>query len=298
MSNSTSYRRRSHHTHSEDTVKEKVIKYICSFITFIFITILSLLICADTVFLNPYYFEKSFTTYEYTLELYNSIDDYSQAVCKRENIGTEAVQKAVTFEAVKKINDAYIGEKLKTENPYNDETYNYFVNRLKTDLKERLTAQLTEEAAGQSEELSSGADSIINDIVCYIDNAVSASHAEKLYSVTQVSDTAIKIAAAVTAVITAAFVVIVCYTGERRYRGLRYISYSIGASAFTALVLAVIFGLYTKNISLAVYPVYLQYAFENHINNSMLALLCAAISLFAVDTAVLAICWKLKRKNK
>ncbi len=293
MSSNTSYRRRIHHTHSEDTLKEKIIKYIFSFVTFIFLTILSLLICADTVFVNPHYFEKSFTTYEYTLELYNVIDDYSKSVCKKANIGIEAVQKAVTFEAVKKINDAYIGETLKTDNPYNDETYSYFISRLKSDLKE----QLNKESAVQSE-ADEGTDSIINDIVSFINNAVSASHAQKLYSVTRVGDMAIKTAAVVTAVLTAVFAVIVCYTGEKRYRGLRYVSYSAGASALTNLVFAVIFALYSKNISLDVYPVYLQYAFANHMKNSMFALLCASISLFAVNTAVLAFCWKLKRKNK
>lgn len=297
MSSNTSYRRRIHHSHSEDTLKEKIIKYIFSFFTFIFLTVFSFLICADTVFVNPYYFEKSFTTYEYTLELYNIIDDYSKSVCKKENIGTEVVQKTVTFEAVKKINDSYIGEKLKTDNPYNDETYSYFISRLESDLKEQLDIQLNKESAVQPE-AAEGTDGIINDIVSFVNNAVSASHAEKLYSVTRVADTAIKIVAVVTAALTAVFAVIVCYTGEKRYRGLRYISYSAGASALTDLVFAVIFALYSKNISLDVYPVYLQYAFANHMNNSMLALYCASISLFAVNTAVLAFCWKLKRKNK
>lgn len=298
MSSNTSYHRRRRHSHSEDTKKEVILKYVFSFITFVMLSVLSLLICAKSVFFSPVFLEKSFTTYEYTMELYENIEDYSLSSCKKSNIDTYAVEKAVTFETVKKINDAYISEKLKTDSKYNEETYDYFISNLKSDLETLLTEQMEIASIQVDDTVSKGIDTLINDITAYIDNAVSVSHADDISSFTRVSDIVLSVASAVAAVITGAFAVIVCYIGERRYRGIRYAAYSVGGTVLINTVLAVIGTVYFNNIDFILYPNYLQSAFQTHINNSILALFCASVSFFALFVMLLAICWKLKRKNK
>lgn len=281
-----------------DTGKEKVLKYFFSFITFIFITVLSLLICAESVFIHPYFLQKSFTTYEYTMELYNNIDDYAKSVSKNAGIGIDAAEKAVTFEAVKKINDAYICEKLKTENQYNDQTYDYFMGVLESNLKELLVQQLNHDSVKLTGTVNDAADAYVKDVVRYIDTAVRLSYTEDLYALIPVADTALKAASVIAGVLVGAFAVIVFYIGKKRYRGLRFVSYAVCAASITDMLLAVAAYVYTQNYGFALYPKYLQYALENHINSSILALICASVFLFAVYTALLAACWKLKRKNK
>lgn len=298
MSINTSYHRRHHHTSVEDTKSQKILKYVLSFFVCILLTVLSVLICVKSVALNPDYLKKSFTSYEYTMELYKNIDDFAKASCKKANIGTYAVEKAVTFEQVKQINDSYICEKFKVENRFTNETYDYFIIDLKNNLKTLLLQQLESDYAEISSSADVGADGMVNDIIDYIDESVSVSHAEKLYSITAIADTALKIVSIVIAVLTAAVAVIICYIGEKKYRGLRYVSYSIGGSAVINLAFVIILNIIAKNMDLTLSPVYLQYALESHINNTVFALLCASIALFAVYTAILAVCWKLKRKNK
>lgn len=298
MSSNTSYYRRHRHFHSEDTKKEKILKYVFSFITFIMLTVLCLLICAKSVFFSPVFLEKSFTTYEYTMELYENIDDYSVSCCEKSNIDTYAVEKAVNFETVKKINDAYISEKLKTDSKYNEETYDYFIADMQSNLKSLFTEQMEISSVEMNDTVNKGIDNIINDVIAYINNAVSVSHIEDISSFIRVSNIVLSIASAVTALITGAFAVIVCYIGKKRYRGVRYIAYSVGACALINMVFSVILNIYFNSMEFTLYPNYLQFALENHINSSILALICASVSSFAVFVIFLAVCWKLKRKNK
>lgn len=298
MSADTNYRRRRHRTSVEDTKAQKFLKLIFSFVIFVFLTALSVLICVRSVVFNPYYIEKSLTSYEYTMELYKNIDDFSRASCKKADIGTQAVERAVTFEEIKRINDAYVSEKLKTESRFNNETYDYFISDFETTFKELLLQQMETENVSINDTVQSGMDELIKEIIAYIDTSVSISHAADLHSFASVADTALKIASIVLAVLTGALAVIVSYVGEKRYRGIRYLAYSAGAAALINMAFAVIAYAFYKSADLAIQPLYLQYALENHISNSIFALLCASFSLFAVYTVILAWCWKLKRKNK
>lgn len=298
MSSNTSYRRRHRHSHSEDTKKEVILKYFFSFITFVMLTVLSFLICARSVFFSPVFLEKSFTNYEYTMELYENIEDYAVSCCKSSNIDSYAVEKAITFETVKELNDAYISEKLKTDGKFNEETYDYFISDLKTTLQSLLEEQMEVSSVEINDAADKGIENMIEDITAYINRAVSVSHAEDIYSFIRVADIVLMIAAVVAAVITGAFAVIVCYIGEKRYRGIRYAAYSVGGSALINMVFAVILNAYSDSMKFTLYPNYLQFALENHINNAILALICASVSLFAVFVILLAVCWKLKRKNK
>lgn len=298
MSSNTGYHRHRKYSHSEDTKKEKILKYVFSFITFLFLSVLVALICAKTVIMNPVFLEKSFTTYEYTIELYKSIEDFSDSACKKYNIDNYAVEQAVTFKTVKQLNDAYVSEKLETDSKFNDETYGFFIGNLKSELKNQLELQMQSSSVKVTKDVENGIDALINDIVNYINNAIGVSHVDKLHSVTSIADTALKIVCAAAAVITGALIVIVCYIGEKRYRGVRYVAYSVGGTSLINVVLAVIVLIYYKSADFAIYPKYLQFALENHINNLILALICASISAFSVFTVLLAVCWKLKRKNK
>jgi len=55
---------------------------------------------------------------------------------------------------------------------------------------------------------------------------------------------------------------------------------------------------YARGLALQIYPEYLQFALESHIQYCVFAFICAAAAMLAAYTAVLAFCWKLKRKNK
>lgn len=300
MSGNTSYLRHHRHSRSEDTKREIILKYILSFVVFIFMTVLSLLICAESVALNPVFLEKSFTAYEYTAELYKNIDDFSSGACKKYNIDDCAVKKVVTFKAVKSINDAYVSEKLETVGEFDDETYDFFIGNLKSELKIELERQMKSNVVEPEKavDFESGIDALINDIVSYINSAVGVSHMDKLHSITSVADTALKIVCQIAAVIIGALIVIVSYIGEKRYRGVRYVAYSFGAVSLINAVFAVIVSIYFKSTDFVFYPIYLNYALENHVNYLILALFCAFISAFSAFTVLLAVCWKLKRKNK
>lgn len=300
MSANTSYHRRHRHSHSEDTKKEKILKYIFSFIAFLFLTLLSVLICTKAVIINPVFIEKSFTTYEYTVELYRSIEDFSESTCKKYNIDSYAVENVVNFEAVKQLNDAFVSENLKTDGKFNNETYDFFIGNLKSELKSQIERQMQSSSVEVTNDVENGIDVLINDIIDYINNAVRVSHIDKIYPITSVADTALQITCAVVAVITGTLIVIVCYIGEKRYRGVRYAAYSVGGLSLINAVFAVIVSVYYKykSAGFAIYPNYLMYALENHIGNLVLALFCASVSSFAVFVILLAICWKLKRKNK
>ena len=157
------------------------------------------------------------------------------------------------------MNDAFVSENLKTDGKFNNETYDFFIGNLKSELKSQIERQM-----------QSSSVEVTNDV-------------EKIYPITSVADTALQITCAVVAVITGTLIVIVCYIGEKRYRGVRYAAYSVGGLSLINAVFAVIVSVYYKykSAGFAIYPNYLMSALENHIGNLVLALFCASVSSFA-----------------
>jgi len=289
------HRHRNHIASEADTKRQKILKYILSFLLSVMLTVLSVCVCSEYVFLSPGYLEKSFTSYEYTAELHKNIELYAANSCKRAGVSEACLEDVVTFKAVKNMNDAFIGEQLEVHNRFNNETYDYFAGILKADIKAAL---LKQPGVADAAEAERSVNRMADDIMNYVFQSVSISHTEKLMSVISVTDIALKAVIAVLAVLCVLFTVIIYYTGERRYRGLRFAAYSFGAAALINAAFAAIAKGYARGLALQIYPEYLQFALESHIQYCVFAFICAAAAMLAAYTAVLAFCWKLKRKNK
>lgn len=293
------HRHRNHIASETDTKQQKVLKYIISFILNVLLIALSFSVCSELTFFSPYYLRKSFTSYEYTAELYKNIELYAENSCKRAGIDGSCIDDVVTFETVKSINDAYISEQLGINNRLSNETYDYYIGNFKDDINALLMKQLNIiDSSAAADAYGGSVSSMVNDIVDYIYESVSVSHTEKLMSAVSVAGIAVKAVIAVLSVMSVLFIVIIYYIGEKRYRGLRFVAYSFGTAALMNAAFAVIAKVYAANLDLQLYPKYLHFALESHINYCVFALMCVAAAMLAAYAAVLAFCWKLKRKNK
>lgn len=294
----TDYHSRRHHRVKADTKAQKIIRAILSFVLFLFLFVLGLSICARSVVVNPVFISNSFTSYDYTEKLFEDILQYADDKCLESGIGNKAAENAITFEAVKNINDSYIASLFKTSNSYSADSYQSYIEDLKQHFSSLITEQLKNDGAEMDEAVLSGIDMLSNDLERYITERLAVKSADSIITAVNISSVLFLVLSVVFTVLSAVLALIIYYIGDKRYRSLRYISYSFGAAGIMNFISAFIVQVLKSVNHFIIYPDYLFSAAMQHIRVCTVSLVFAGMAFSIAYVILIAVVWKLKRKGK
>lgn len=294
----TDYHSRRHHRVKADTKAQKIIRAVLSFILFLFLFVLGLSICAKSVFVNPAFISKSFTSYDYTDKLCGDILQYAEDKCLESGISDKAAKSAITFEAVKKINDSYIASLLKASDSYSADSYQTYIGILKEDFSSLVAEQLTNSGIETDDSVLSGIEVLSNDLESYITERIAVKSIDSIIAAVNISSVLFLVLSVVFAVLSAVLALIIYYIGDKRYRSLRYISYSFGAAGIMNFICAAAVQLFKSANKFIIYPNYLLSAAMQHIKVCTVSLVFAGMAFSVAYVMLIAVVWKLKRKEK
>lgn len=285
-------------THSGISVTSTALKYFLSFVTFLSLMCLCVSVCTKSVITNTGFFEKSFISYNYTNTLWGDVFDYSCDLCEENNTDPSFLNSVLNFETVRKINNAYVSENLQTANVLVDETYKDLIKDLKSNVKTAVKSQNSKLYEKESDQRENIENNLAEKISSYVQSAVSKANVGKLNSITDVTNPALIGVIAFFAFLFASLATITFYTEKKRYRGLRYVYYSVSSATLMNFVLGFVSMALKKNANLNVNNKYLLCALESQIDYSIISLFVVTAALAAISVLMLSVIWKLKRKNK
>lgn len=295
--NTDYHRYRRHRGNTADTKGEKLSKYILSFVLCLLLTAFIVLIGLKAVALNPKYIAKAFTSYEYTVQLQDYIKNYAYDKCLESGIDTAAAD-AVTYQAADDINKAAVYKQFELDEGDSYKDSDYYIGGMCADFSDRALKLLMQNGIDADARAKAEIDEISDDINKF---AVKCTNFEKLQEISS----AVKLAGVVLTVLLISFAIllfvlslIIYFIGSKRYRALRFISYSFGASGLISAVFCVFISVFNSSHQPNFYPVYLITALNGYIDYCLNCFAVISVAMFIAYIVLIAAVWKMKRKGK
>lgn len=281
-----------------DTSSQKAIRNVFSFFLFIAIALLSLAICTNTAFVNPSKFASIFTDATYVSAFYDDVKQYSYDVCDLSNLPHEVVDSSITYEAVEKIAVSYAEGVMDVSDQYSSTSYDGYLGDLNESLTKDLNNYVKQNGINLGKEQKSTINEFVITITDYIRQQVEFEYMDKLQTASNIGKTVATILEIVFAIASAVLVLIVVSIGNKRYRGVRAVAYSLLASALLQLSFVAEFGIIKRFKTLVIYPTYLCDSVMKYINNCVLNVAVSSFVSLSLAIVVMTIVWKLKREQK
>ncbi len=273
-------------------------KNILAFLLFLCLLLLSLSICVRAVFVNSNVIVSVFTDKSYTGALFEDVLDYAEDYCDASGVDKKIVDETVTYDKIYSIQKAYILNIFEASEQYNERAFNQDISDLNGEIVKSANIYLESISVDLTDNVKKGTQNFADNICDYIRDRISVDYINEAYSLMSTVKTASTIIIAVFALASVILITVLYYTGEKRYRATRYITYSFTAAALTDALLAAGVQIIKCFKSLVIYPYYLCDALMKHINNCVLSVALACVLLFFAALIFAAYTWRLKFNKK
>lgn len=291
----SSKKKRSHS--SSETKGEKVGRNILAFALFLTISLLSLTVCVRIAFVNPNSVVRIFVNEEYVSALRDDILAFSSDRCMSCNLPADTVEKAISYEDIYALENAYITGALGASKDYTKTTYEDNADEIRKNVKTVIDEKIKSEGLRVDKKQKNGSKKLTDEIYNYILERLEISNIDKLEAVVNVGKIVSLVGIIVFSVFAVIFALIVVSIGTKRYRALRFIVHSVNAAALLNLVLVLGVQLVKVFKDLVLYPTYLADAFMRYINRCELSVCASSVILFTIALVLTTFVWKLNRDS-
>lgn len=267
-----------------------------SFFLYVFIVLFSLSCCGVFSVVNPKAVSNVFTNRFYAESVKQDVVEYAQSKCLEASIPNDAINKAVSFDCIHQLLEAYSFSQLEVSDQYNDNAFGSLLNDYKQELNKRTQAMIDE----QKIEVDSKAslDSFCKDIVDYTKEKVEFKYMSQLKSIVKYARLLSCFVMGISAIGVFVLGLILTKKGGKNYRITRSFSYSFLAAAILNLML-VFSGVMVKlTKDLVIYPMYLAKSFMDYYNSALLSVTYASAILLLISIVLMSLTWKFKRQER
>ncbi len=290
MSNSN----HSHHSSSERK-GTKFARNFLAFILFVSILVLSFSLCTGFVFLNADRVSEIFTNNTYVTAFRQDVLQYAEDLCDEAYIPYDSVEQELTYDVIYDIATSYAGGNLCNDEMYTDTTYQSRIN----DLQNNLTASTQEMLKSYELDFDKADVEDFSSRVCkYVKEKTEFAYLDYLKKTTNIGRTAAIAAGVVSVIFVLVTALIIFYTGKRRYRSIRAITYSLTASSLFQLLMVIAFEVFKKFKTLVIYPVYLCESVMGFVGRCEITVLISAVISFIPALIFMVFVWRFKRNEK
>jgi hypothetical protein len=281
-----------------DSKKQMIARNIVAFFLFLSIVALSLSVCAKVCFVNPTRYAQIFTNQKYVNSLYEDVLQYSYDLCDESSIPYDSVDEIITYNNIYNIDEAYAYGNLTNEPQYTQTTYDDRITQLKNDLIESTTEMIKDDKLDTDSSVSNGVNEFSINISDYLRSKVEFAYMDKLQTVINFGKTISVVLIVIFALSTIILALIAFSIGNKNYRGLRAIAYSLNASALLQFGFVIAMLIIKKVKTLVIYPTYLCDSVMSFVNSGIISVTTVACILIGISLVVATVVWKLKRNQK
>lgn len=286
-----------HHHHHSETGGQKKARKILAFFLFLVISGLSLSLCLRGSVVSKGAVIDALTSDTYVSGVYKSVTDYSRDLCDECSIPYDGVDKAVTYDKIYKIQEAYYNGLFSASDSFTETTYQDYIATLGEDLN-KATAETVKaynlKVEGDSKKACAAFSKKVTD---YVYSVTELSLTNSLKAVVTMGGIATVAAAIGFALIALVLILIIVSIGSSTYRALRNISHSLYASALLNILLVLGVTGVKHFKTLVLYPDYLSKAIMQYVNNSLLSVSVSSAFLFILALCLTAVVWNIKKNE-
>ncbi len=277
---------------SREAKVSKVLRFILSFVLFGMISLLSVSICAKSVFLNPSKIEKILTSYEYVDGIRNSVIDYADDFYIKNGLDSENLDEIFDCENIKKVVSSYVSYNITSAVGYTNETYTDLINNICVDFDEDLKNQI--ENSGQQYNADK-AEKISASVREFFKSEIDIPYIEQIKTVLNIGSVGANVIFGVSVFFAVSTGLVLFFLGTKRYRSVRAISCSFStAGIFNVLIALTLYVISTvKNID--IYPIYLYDAFMSYFYMCIGDIALSGGVLILISLAIITAVWKIKK---
>lgn len=269
---------------------------IIAFFLFIAIFMLNISICGFTTYLSSKEFEKVYTNQNYVNSIYLDVKQYAYDICEYNSVPKDSVDLVVNYDTISNINEVYVLGNLGGYEDYTSTTYQNKLSAFNDDLITATNDMITNLDLSVND--SDSVQKFASDITDYLKGIVEIKYISQLKTVTNAGKLAFIVLAVISAILTLVLVLSTLLVSNKKYRGIRAISYSVIATALLDSVLILAAEIVKKTKSLVFYPSYLCSATMDYINDSIFKTGLSVLMLVAIALVLITFAWKMKRDEK
>lgn len=286
-----------HHHATHESKSVKFWKSFLAFLLFLSLTVTSLCVCARLVIISPNSFIKLFCSEAYVAALQEDIKEYAFDACDSSSLSYDCLEEVISFGTVYQIEKAYIAGAMETDEEYTPTTYQDYIAKLGTTIKETATTVMEQQGITAEETVPDGIDLFAQRITEYVTKRVEFPLMNQLQAAVNVGKIGSTVAAIVFGVLSLLLVLIIMTFKTKKYRSLREVVYALLAACLLDCSLIGGVALVGCVKDLVLYPAYLANAVMAYIGSCLLAVGLAAAVLFVVALILMTVIWKIKRDN-
>ena len=283
--------------HRKTSAKHERARRILAFFLFLTISLLSLSLCVRVSFVSKSSIVNTFMSDTYIQGEYNSINNYARDLCDECSLPYECVSGTVTYDAVYKIQKAYINGILSANDEYTETTYKDYIENLKKDVKASTLSVIKEQKIDTYGKASEGAEKFAQKIADYTAKTTELAFAGRVDAVSSFLRIATIVAAAVLLLVAVIFVLFILSIGKKPYRAIRDIAYSFYAAALLNIILVSGVKVLEHFKTLVLFPRYLSAALMEYVNACVSGVGISAAALFVIGLVLTTVVWSLKRND-
>lgn len=267
---------------------------VMSFLLFVFVTILSILLCAKSVFIDVDFIKSQFISYDYISSLNENISDYISDEFVKNGISNENVDKLITYSFCEELVDQYISGQIDSDSGFTAQSVEQSVDNIKDNLILEIEQQVKN--AGLKYNKDAG-ERLVENICAYINSQISIQGIERAKAIINVASVALIVGIIVLFIFVAVFCAITFFIGKVRYRSVRAISIGfLSSGVFQVLMSIVVYIIfYLKHID--IYPLYLRGALMSYIYGSAQAVALYGAGLIIISFVLSTLVWRMKKKT-
>lgn len=277
---------------SRESKVSKVLRFLLSFVLFGMISLLSLSICAKSVFLNPSKIEKFLTSYEYVNGIRNSVIDYADDFYIKNGLNSENLDEIFDYENTKKAVSSYASFNITSAIGYTNESYTDLINDICVDFDEDLKNQI--ENSGQNYNADKAA-KISASVREFFKSEIDIPYIEQIKTVLNIGSVGANVILGVSAFFAVSTGLVLLFLGTKRYRSIRAVSCSFSTAGIFNVIIALTLYIISTVKNIDIYPIYLHNAFMNYFYMCIGNIALSGGVLILISLAVITAVWKIKK---
>lgn len=290
-----------HSHHHSRTAESKGVRFgrkFLAFVLFLLFVGISLSGCINMVFLNPDRIAGIFTSGQYINALREDALLYAHDMCDEASIPYDSVDNELTYEVVYNISNSYAYGNLTDDVLYTNTTYQTNLNVLTENLTDSTKKMLVDYKLYTKKVDDSDIIKFSEKIAKYLQNKVEFAYMGKLQTVTNLAKTISLVSCIVLGFLAAVLAAALISMGEKKYRGLRAISYSFIAGSMFQFIMVLSLEILKKVKTLVIYPTYLCNSVMDFVNKCEMTVCISAAFSFLLAVIAMTFVWRMKRNEK
>lgn len=277
---------------SHESKVSKTLRFLLSFALFGMISLLTVSICAKSVFLNPQKIEKNFTSYEYVDGVRESIINYANDIYIRNGLSSENLDKIFEFDRIEKTVSSYVSYNISSKVGYTNNSYTDLIDEICFDFDNDLKEQIKNSGQnGNSEKEKNISESVRE----FFKSEIDIAYIENIKSVLNIGSVAATAVLCVSAFFAVAIGLILFFIGTKRYRSVRAIASSFMSAGIFNLIISVTVYIISTIKNIDIYPNYLYDAFMRYFYACAGDVAFSGGMLIFISLIIVTAGWKIKK---